>query len=179
MNSVLPVWTSSLSRVGILSNESQFESAKSLKSFRICKSSQWSSCRRKFEISKSGVTITDLVRSALHRLTQQPSAQFFYAHLFSSSVLSSDTSSISPINLLPMPSQPPTLPAFGPPLKVVPTASLQQHVNTTAKGKARKPPVQLEDCKLMEMTQYTCDIKGRYSKDAEVWCKPILRLFRR
>jgi len=78
-----------------------------------------------------------------------------------------------------MPSQPPTLPAYGPPLRVLPLASLQQHVNTTEKGKTRKQPVQLEDCKLMEMTQYTCDIKGRYSKDAEVWCKPMLRLFRR
>jgi len=179
LSSVFPAWKSILSRAGILNNESQFEPSKNLKSLRICKYCQYSTRHRKFRILKSGDTVTDLVHSALHRLSQQPSAQLFHTHLLSSSVLSFDTTSIIPTTLLSMPSQPPTLPAYGPPLRVLPQASLQQYVNTTEKGKARKPPVQLEDCKLMEMTQYTCDIKGRYSKDAEVWCKPMLRLFRR
>jgi hypothetical protein len=73
----------------------------------------------------------------------------------------------------------PSLPNKGPPLYVFPTSDLPSRVNIDEDGKWRKPPVKLEDCKLMEMTQYTCNIRNKFSKNAEVVCKPFQRMFRR
>lgn len=61
----------------------------------------------------------------------------------------------------------------GPPVQSFPVADLEKHINTDARGKKRKPPVKLEECKLMELVQYKCDVV-----DGEVLCRPILRLFR-
>jgi inner membrane protease subunit SOM1 len=69
---------------------------------------------------------------------------------------------------------------LGPPTISFPASEITAHVNTTAKGKLRKPPVDLEKCALMEMTQYKCDVEGGENrKTAKTVCRPILRLFRR
>jgi len=70
-------------------------------------------------------------------------------------------------------------PSMGPPLIAFPVSELEKHVNKNERGKARKPPVKLEECELYELTQYYCDVENRNSKRPYVLCKPLLRLFRR
>ena len=69
--------------------------------------------------------------------------------------------------------------SMGPPLISFPVSELEKHVKTDERGKARKPPVKLEECELYELTQYCCDVENRNSKRPYVLCKPLLRLFRR
>jgi hypothetical protein len=71
-----------------------------------------------------------------------------------------------------------TLPAHndvGAPVKSFSVSELEKHVNINEKGKKRKPAVNLEECKLMQMVQYNCEVVKRTK---EVECRPILRLFR-
>ncbi|KAF2435723.1 hypothetical protein EJ08DRAFT_729598 [Tothia fuscella] len=68
---------------------------------------------------------------------------------------------------------------IGPATISFPSSELTERVNKTEKGQYRKPPVELEKCKLMEMTQYRCDVEGTDRKTARTVCKPFLRLFRR
>ena len=56
-----------------------------------------------------------------------------------------------------------------------PLHELEDRVNINEKGKKRKPTVKLDDCKLMQLVQYDCEV---VKKTKEVHCKPILRLFR-
>jgi len=63
----------------------------------------------------------------------------------------------------------------GPPVQSFPVSELEKRINTTERGKPRKPPVKLEECKLMEMVQYNCVV---VKKTKEVECRPLLRLFR-
>ncbi|KAK5120675.1 hypothetical protein LTR85_006033 [Meristemomyces frigidus] len=58
-------------------------------------------------------------------------------------------------------------------------ARLQQHVQYHLNGKARKPPVDLKQCKLKELIQYECDLRGpKENPRSRVVCEPLLRLFR-
>ena len=56
-------------------------------------------------------------------------------------------------------------------------SELEERVNINEKGKKRKPPVKLEDCKLMQMVQYDCKVVKK-TGTAEVQCRPLLKLFR-
>lgn len=64
----------------------------------------------------------------------------------------------------------------GPPVHSFPVSELEERVNINEKGKKRKDPVNLEECKLMQMVQYDCKVE---KKMKEVECRPLLRLFRR
>jgi uncharacterized membrane protein len=63
----------------------------------------------------------------------------------------------------------------GPPIHSFPVSELEERVQTNEKGKKRKVPVKLEDCKLMQMVQYDCKVN---KKTREVECRPLLKLFR-
>jgi hypothetical protein len=63
----------------------------------------------------------------------------------------------------------------GPPVQSFPLSELEKQVNFDEKGKKRKTPVDLEECKLMQMVQYNCEV---VKKRKEVECRPLLRLFR-
>jgi len=63
----------------------------------------------------------------------------------------------------------------GPPLHSFPVEELEKRVNINEKGKKRKSPVNLDECKLMQMVQYDCRV---VKKTNEVQCQPLLRLFR-
>lgn len=68
----------------------------------------------------------------------------------------------------------------GPPVHSFPVSELEEHVNINEKGRKRKLPVNLDECKLMQLVQYDCRVEKRTDgvKKREVQCRPILRLFR-
>jgi hypothetical protein len=73
---------------------------------------------------------------------------------------------------------------MAPLVPVFSTESLPDHVNTVRRNfqdKRRKgQPVELKDCPLLEMTQYSCNPPNDGIPEAgRVVCKPIVRLFRR
>lgn len=48
------------------------------------------------------------------------------------------------------------------------------------RGRYRKGgPLKLEQCKLLEMVQYACEVENRDDPRGRVVCKPLVRLFRR
>lgn len=67
-----------------------------------------------------------------------------------------------------------------PPLPVYPLSALESQINVLPNGKARKPPVKLEDCALKELVQYKCNVQLSKEKgaDPEIICEPIVRLLR-
>jgi len=70
---------------------------------------------------------------------------------------------------------------MAPPVQVFPPSELTARIQYTVDGKRRKQPVKLEECKLMEMVQYMCDVEGDPKKDpkGKVVCWPVVRSFRR
>ncbi|KAF1989799.1 hypothetical protein K402DRAFT_349933 [Aulographum hederae CBS 113979] len=68
---------------------------------------------------------------------------------------------------------------MAPPVQIFPPTELSERVQSHASGKRRKPPVNLEECKLMEMVQYMCDVENPRELRATIVCKPVTRLFRR
>ncbi|KAG8624941.1 hypothetical protein KVT40_006692 [Elsinoe batatas] len=66
-----------------------------------------------------------------------------------------------------------------PPVEAFPAWQLPARVQYTPDGKKRKGTVDLRECKLKEMVQYACDLKGpRSNPRSMVVCEPIVRLFR-
>ncbi|KAF1808111.1 hypothetical protein P152DRAFT_477583 [Eremomyces bilateralis CBS 781.70] len=56
-----------------------------------------------------------------------------------------------------------------------------QHWAVSRDGKVRKVPLKFEECPLMEMAQYNCDVAVQDTGDAvtrRIVCKPVIRLFR-
>lgn len=140
-----------------------------------------------------------LVQRHFHNLTQQPSPQILRAHLSShliSDLPSQITNQLSPQIVIPQSSVTQALHTIsstqmapitsqishevGPPIHSFPVTSLEERVNITEKGKKRKVPVNLDECKLMQLVQYDCRVeKGTDgAKKREVQCRPLLRLFR-
>lgn len=68
---------------------------------------------------------------------------------------------------------------IGPPVETFSAHELPERINRLPNGNARKPSVKLEECDLLQMTQYKCDIKERQDAKPHVVCRPFLRLFRR
>ncbi|RMJ23034.1 Mitochondrial export protein Som1 [Aspergillus sp. HF37] len=65
-----------------------------------------------------------------------------------------------------------------------PVESLPDHVNIVSHSnfqeKRRKPPVDLKQCSLHEMTQYSCNPPDEgIPQPGVIVCKPLVRLFRR
>ncbi|KAB2568725.1 hypothetical protein BFW01_g384 [Lasiodiplodia theobromae] len=65
------------------------------------------------------------------------------------------------------------------PVEAFPPEELAARVQFNAQGKRVKPPVDLEQCKLLEMVQYACDVENRNDPRARITCRPLVRLFRR
>lgn len=58
--------------------------------------------------------------------------------------------------------------------------NLEERVQYTTDGKKRKQAVDLKDCDLREIIQYSCDLNGpRKDPNSKVVCQPVLRLFRK
>ena len=71
---------------------------------------------------------------------------------------------------------------MAPPTEVFPASALPVKVNNLPSGKVRKPHerVDLDECKLLELVQYECELDGdRKDPNTVVKCWPIVRLFRR
>lgn len=70
---------------------------------------------------------------------------------------------------------------MAPPVEAFPPSQLEERVNITEKGRWRKPPVKLEECKLLEMPQYYCNVPQHSRRDpyGAVVCETVVRLFRR
>lgn len=72
---------------------------------------------------------------------------------------------------------------MAPPVESFPASELEHRIQIKTNGRRRKgPAIQLKDCELFEMVQYSCglDKDPRVSaKDAIIICKPIVKLFRR
>jgi len=67
-----------------------------------------------------------------------------------------------------------------PPIESFPASELPDRVQVTMKGRRRKRPVDMRNCELLEMLQYSCWIDGDERKPgAKVICDPVVRLFRR
>ncbi|KAH7402359.1 mitochondrial export protein Som1 [Phaeosphaeria sp. MPI-PUGE-AT-0046c] len=67
-----------------------------------------------------------------------------------------------------------------PPLPIYPLSTLESRLNVLPNGKARKPPVKLDDCALKELVQHKCNIHlldGK-SKTPQIICEPVARLLR-
>lgn len=73
---------------------------------------------------------------------------------------------------------------MAPLVPVFPADSLPDHVHTVRRNfqdKRRKgPPIDLKECPLLEMVQYSCNPpQDGIPKPGVVVCKPVMRLFRR
>lgn len=68
-----------------------------------------------------------------------------------------------------------------PPQTAFPASELPTRVQRTAQNKVRKTKVELNDCELKHMVQYSCLMEedDRPGRKSEVVCTPIVRLFRR
>lgn len=67
-----------------------------------------------------------------------------------------------------------------PPVESFPASQLKQRVESTADGRRQKGEmVDLRDCELLEMVQYSCKLRRDPGGEAMISCKPIMRLFRR
>lgn len=69
-----------------------------------------------------------------------------------------------------------------PPIEGFPASQLRMRVQLTVKGKLRKgETVDLRQCELLEMVQYSCQLERGQSPGAMdvVRCMPIVKLFRR
>ncbi|KAL1641928.1 hypothetical protein SLS58_005764 [Diplodia intermedia] len=68
---------------------------------------------------------------------------------------------------------------MAPPVEAFPPEELSVRVQYKPNGRRRKPPVELEKCKLLEMVQYACEVENRDDPRSRVLCRPLVRLFRR
>lgn len=69
-------------------------------------------------------------------------------------------------------------PLMAPPTETFPASQLSSRVHLATNGKRRKgDEIKLEDCELMEMVQYSCELEGK-KKDV-IKCRPIVKLFRK
>ncbi|KAF2175680.1 hypothetical protein K469DRAFT_609889 [Zopfia rhizophila CBS 207.26] len=69
---------------------------------------------------------------------------------------------------------------MAPPLEQFHASQLPVRINTLLNGKPRRPPIKLEECPLMEMVQYKCNIKKSDLPERPViLCEPVVRLFRK
>lgn len=75
---------------------------------------------------------------------------------------------------------------MAPPTEAFPASELAERVQITAQHRLRKTPVDLAQCKLLEMIQYNCRVEeespmtGSLDGGSEkVFCEPVERLFRR
>lgn len=69
---------------------------------------------------------------------------------------------------------------MAPLVEAFPAHQLEHRIQTTVDGKRRKTPLDLSECKLMELIQYSCNLKGPVNgAQSRVVCEPIVRLFRR
>lgn len=67
-----------------------------------------------------------------------------------------------------------------PPVESFPASQLKQRVESTADGRRQKGQmVDLRNCELLEMVQYSCKLLKDPGREAMISCKPIMRLFRR
>lgn len=67
-----------------------------------------------------------------------------------------------------------------PPVESFPASQLKQRVESTADGRRQKGQmVDLRNCELLEMVQYSCRLCRDPGREAMISCKPIMRLFRR
>lgn len=67
-----------------------------------------------------------------------------------------------------------------PPVESFPASQLKQRVESTAEGRRQKGQmVDLRNCELLEMVQYSCKLRKDSGKEAMISCKPMMRLFRR
>ncbi|KAF2675012.1 hypothetical protein BT63DRAFT_449995 [Microthyrium microscopicum] len=68
----------------------------------------------------------------------------------------------------------------GVPFETFSINELEERVNKLPNGKPRHPPIKLEDCELMRLVQYNCDVQGRKKEGVRqfVTCKPFWRYFR-
>lgn len=67
-----------------------------------------------------------------------------------------------------------------PPVESFPASQLKQRVESTADGRSQKGQiVDLRNCELLEMVQYSCRLRRDPGGEAMISCKPIMRLFRR
>lgn len=67
-----------------------------------------------------------------------------------------------------------------PPVESFPASQLQQRVESMADGRRQKGQmVDLRNCELLEMVQYSCRLCRDPGRESMISCKPIMRLFRR
>ena len=67
-----------------------------------------------------------------------------------------------------------------PPIESFPATELPYRIQLTAQGKRRKGgTLDLANCELMELVQYSCHLEGRERATAVIKCEPIVRVFRR
>lgn len=69
---------------------------------------------------------------------------------------------------------------MAPPVEAFPPQELEARVQYDARGRRKKGgPIELEQCKLLEMVQYACEVENKNDPRGRVMCKPLVRLFRR
>ncbi len=68
---------------------------------------------------------------------------------------------------------------MAPPVEVFPANQLQDRVQVTTKNRRRKKPIDLKNCDLMEMVQYSCEVEKDERGRAVIKCEPLVRLFRK
>ena len=71
---------------------------------------------------------------------------------------------------------------MAPPVEAFPASDLAYRVNILPNGKRRKGgDVDLSKCELLELVQYSCQLKEGISKSSQkvIQCEPVVKLFRR
>lgn len=68
---------------------------------------------------------------------------------------------------------------MAPLVEAFPPWQLEERVKLKPDGSVRKDAINLRECKLKELVQYSCDLAGpQENPRTRVVCEPIVRLFR-
>ncbi|KAK5007257.1 hypothetical protein LTR39_005453, partial [Cryomyces antarcticus] len=68
---------------------------------------------------------------------------------------------------------------MAPNVEAFPPSELEDRLQIRANGKRQKPPVELKDCALRELSQYECRMLGpNWDPGSAVECREFVRFFR-
>ncbi|KAF2092232.1 hypothetical protein K490DRAFT_32528 [Saccharata proteae CBS 121410] len=68
---------------------------------------------------------------------------------------------------------------MAPPVEAFMPSELEARIQYDTNGRRRKQPIELTKCKLLEMTQYACNLVNPRDPRSSAQCEQLVRTFRR